>query len=397
MSGEQPSKRMTFTTVAGSPTSIEAQFNPTSLQYTITNTAQRGSGQQRQQRIDDSSAKLTFDLIFDSTHTGSNVRLQTEAIAKLMAPVGQEKVPPQVKVEWGEFSFTGIVDSYKETIDYFSTEGVPLRAAVSLGMSNVSDKKNKAPSSVFEFATPGAGTEVDGEDFAVDVPTGDRSTTDMATAGGDPSRGRDLARANGVEDPRNPGGSTDTMTIDDAGPELGDPLAFATGASVGASAGFGASAGAGFGASAGAGFSGGASVGAGFSAGASAGFSGGASAGFSAGAGADAGFSAGAGANARLSAGAGISAGSSTFRAGSSASAGVSATQGAFALLRAPAVTPRRSFDPARLIVRQQTSVISTRGATFAVGGRIEGSGSAGFSADVGASTSARIAFDEED
>ena len=38
---------------------ITAQYNPTSLQYTITNTAAKGSGTQRTQKVDDSVAKLT--------------------------------------------------------------------------------------------------------------------------------------------------------------------------------------------------------------------------------------------------------------------------------------------------------------------------------------------------
>src|SRR5688572_76589 len=132
MSGEQPNPKMSFEIVSGEGKGsvVLAQFNPTSLQYTITNTAQRRGGEQRQQRVDDSSAKLTFDLVFDNTHDGQNVRLQTQSIARLMQPKGNQKVPPEVEVTWGEFSFVGIVDSYKEAIDFFSAGGVPLRATV---------------------------------------------------------------------------------------------------------------------------------------------------------------------------------------------------------------------------------------------------------------------------
>jgi len=142
-------------------------------------------------------------------------------------------------------------------------------------------------------------------------------------------------------------------------------------------------------------------VSAGFSGGASASF--GASAGAGFGASAGAGFSGGAGASFGTSASVGASAGAtatavSTFRASGSASAGVSASEGAFALLRAPSQPIRRSFSPTRLVLREQLPVTPAPSASFAVGGRIRGQGSAGFRADVGATArfGAGIEFEED-
>jgi hypothetical protein len=114
-------------------------FNPVSLQYTVTNTlAQQGDG--RQQYVSQSTAKLTMDLVFDTTDTGKDVRLHTNLIANLMEPkrqvgTGKRALPDIVVFEWGLFSFQGMVESYKETIDFFSADGVPLRASVNLGLS----------------------------------------------------------------------------------------------------------------------------------------------------------------------------------------------------------------------------------------------------------------------
>lgn len=126
----------TFTGKSGDP--IFVHFNPVSMQYTVSNTlADQGKG--KKQYVSQSTAKLTMDLVFDSTNTGKDVRLDTSVIAKLMEPGGPEgegrTVPEIVTFEWGTFSFPGMIESFKETLDFFAPEGVPLRSTVSVGMS----------------------------------------------------------------------------------------------------------------------------------------------------------------------------------------------------------------------------------------------------------------------
>ena len=79
------------------------------------------------------------------------------------------------------------------------------------------------------------------------------------------------------------------------------------------------------------------------------------------------------------------------------ASAGVSATEGAFAGLRitAPSVRASATLEP-ELLVGGTTASVSTSSGGFAVGGMAQASGSAGLSADVGATASVkgRISFD---
>ncbi|WP_437723491.1 CIS tube protein [Sorangium sp. So ce861] len=327
-----PSKKVEFYRLdangnpPGTPT-VTAQYNPTQLQYTITNTAARGSGSQRTQRVDESSAKLNIELIFDTTDTGQDVRLKTQEVAVLMEPDQSTKVPPKVDVVWGAFKFRGIFDSYRETIDFFSEDGIPLRATVSLTMSSPAEE-NRVPPAVFHFAQGGRAAGFSGQaqlGAAVETPARSGPVSRTAQEAGDPSRARDIAAANGVEDIRNPSGETDTLVVPESEPELLEAVAFASG---GVGAGFSAGVSAGFSAGVGAGFS--AGVGAGFSAGVGAGFSAGVGAGFSAGAGAGAGFSAGAGAGFSAGAGAGFSAGAGAgFSAGAGAGAGFSAGAGA--------------------------------------------------------------------
>jgi hypothetical protein len=350
---------------SGSPTGerVPVHFNPNSLQYTITNTIRnQGQGKSRaRQHVSESTGKLTMDVVFDTTDTGADVRTYTEKITAFMQPDAQ-KAPPVVRFEWGTFIFTGIIENYKETLDFFAPVGVPLRASLNLTMSSQDkifelEQSDNPPS----FRTAGALSP-----NAIDAPAG--SAAGAAAQGGDPDAARALGAANGMESLRFSSGAS--LTVDPA-ISLGGPVAFASGGigrSAGMSGGIGVGAGSGIGGSAG--FS--ASVGVGFGAGAS--------------------LSAGASIGAEASVGTSLS-------FGASASAGVSATQGAFAGLRVSTrTTPRTSrLDTSKLIQSSAAVGVATDSrATFALGGQAKIEGSTGLSANVGATASlkARITFD---
>jgi hypothetical protein len=433
---------------------ISAQFNPTSLQYTITNTAAQGSGRQRSRKVDESTGKLTMELVYDTTHTGQDVRKDTQKIAQLMQPAARQ-LTPLVEITWGGvFKFKGALDQYRETLDFFSEDGVPLRASLSLGFSTVSDQ-NTTPPEVFAFASTEATHAIDIDDalsanddaFEVPVPR-HRPVSEVASNLGDPGRMRSIAAFNLVEDLRNGSDIGGVLAVSDE-VILDGPVAFATGG-AGASAGFGFGASGGAGFSAGFGFSAGATAGASF--GASAGVSAGVSAGFgasasssfgatasagasfgasaSAGFGASAsesfsasggGFAASASVSASASASGGGFAASASFeasaevnasgtlieedfsasystRAGSAASAHVSASEGAFAGLRPPSTPRRRAIDVARVLREPASRRVTTDNPTaFGPGGRALSSGTSSTNAEVGQSFSLRERIEFED
>ena len=248
-------KRATFTPQGGpNPKPIEVHFNPVSLQYTITNTMKEGKGKKTKQFVTQSTGKLTMDLVFDTTHNGEDVRAHTDQVAKFMEP-DKDKVPPVVEFQWGTYKFRGMVESYKETLDFFAASGVPLRAAVNLTMARQDEV----------FAS--AGKQDKPEPVNVPLGLGDDATS-TASKGGNPGAGRSLAAQNGQESMRFPSGGLLTVG---ASVTLSPPVAFAK---AGVSLSGGASVGAGFGLSAGAGVSAGAGIsaraGAGVSAGAGA-------------------------------------------------------------------------------------------------------------------------------
>lgn len=238
MSDETPTKRAEFVVQGGSQERIPVQFNPVSLQLSVTNTME-DKGKDKKQYVSKSTAKLTMDLVFDTTHSGQDVRIDTEKIVRLMKPDEQNKnAPPVVLFDWGTFKFKGIVESYKETIDFFSPTGVPLRASVNLSLSQQEKvfDSNRNP----DGAPPP-------EPVEAFTPEGD-SVTDVATRGGDPGASRALAAANGLESMRFPSGAVSVS----ASVSLSGPVAFASG---GAGIGIGGGAGIGIGGGASAGVS----------------------------------------------------------------------------------------------------------------------------------------------
>jgi hypothetical protein len=248
---------------------IEVDFNPTSLQLQLSNTLEQKNGKTTE-HVNTSSAKLTMDLIFDTSDTFGDVRQKTQRIVKLLIPRGGKSpsagdVRP-VLFEWGSFSFRGIIETYKETLDFFSASGLPLRASVNLTLSH--------QDLVFGDETEDANRRRTAQSLARGeaAPGGVSSMAQRSDTNGTQDTGRDIAAANGLESMR----FTDGPVTISAGISLAPPVAFAAG---GAAIGGGASAGAAFGAGAGLGFGAGASFGAGVSAGFGAGIGGGISGG----------------------------------------------------------------------------------------------------------------------
>ncbi len=368
---------------AGGP-SVTVHFNPASLVYTVENSSkQQSGGPKRRQFAAQFSGKLTMDLQFDTTGTGEDVRQITGKVAMFMQASSASgtnpssknaQAPPVLSFQWGAYEFKGTMESFKETIDFFSADGIPLRALVSIGLARQDNVFDQNATGTTKVAGPFATSS---DDSLVQTGSSGPSSdpTALSTMGGDPTAARALAANNGLESLRFTAGAS---------------LSVGAGIQLNAAAGFSASASA----SAGAGLSIGG--GAGLSVGAGAGLSIGGGAGTSAGAGVSFGASAGVASSASLQISAGVG-GGALF--GGQASAGVPATAGAFAGLevgRATVSTTTR-LNPLRMMPATVSTNVSTgQNASFRLGGAANvGSG---FSTDVGASFnfSDRLVFDQE-
>ena len=362
----------TFETMTGPKVTVPVHFNPASLQHTVSNTLkEEGKGAKKKQYVSQTTAKLTMDLTFDTTDTGLDVRITTNKMAQLLQPVPEgksKKVPPVVKFSWGAYSFTGMVEQYKETIDFFAAGGLPLRSSINLTLSS--------QDVTFEGGTSGDRASVDGSEAPEPVVVADEEGPQggpqgAANKAGDPRAARAIAAANGSASLRFGAG---------AGLAVGASasVGFSAGASVGAgfSTGIGASAGGGFSASAAASAGGGSTLlpAAAFAAG------GGAGAGLGAGVGAGVGIGGGAGigigASAGAAAGIGIGAGASASPGGG---AGLSASAG-FSGLRVESTVSSRPLSAGNLL--QASASISSAG-KVAPGGRLIDAGDNGLKANV--------------
>src|SRR5882757_9493161 len=122
------------------PSVVTVQFNPTTLAYSVQNTLKQPEKDPRAaQYVSQTSAKLEFDLMFDATHDGHDVRADTAKLKEFLNAgehkKPEEAAPPVVGFRWGAFKFKGYIESFRESLDFFSSDGVPLRSTVKLGMT----------------------------------------------------------------------------------------------------------------------------------------------------------------------------------------------------------------------------------------------------------------------
>jgi hypothetical protein len=133
------------------------QFNPDSLKVTFANQTQPPSGNTPRDATQGTAAsqfvgrgttKLSVTLWFDVTAVLTpaakqlagnppDVRRLTGKVIELMAPKATDRspTPPPVRFLWGSFQFDGIIDGIDQTLEFFSPQGVPLRASLALNMS----------------------------------------------------------------------------------------------------------------------------------------------------------------------------------------------------------------------------------------------------------------------
>jgi hypothetical protein len=194
---------------------VKVQFNPETLKVSFSNQvatpsgAGSGGGDQSgpaaRQFVGAGTTKLALQLWFDVTAPvpeglprEEDVRKLTEKVAYYITPQeeGDKLVPPAVRFIWGSFQFDGIMDSVEESLEFFSPEGRPLRASMSLNLS-----QQRITRFTFRDA-PAAGSRPPlGTRPLAQAPAGStvQGLADSQGQGGD---WQAIAAANGIENPR---------------------------------------------------------------------------------------------------------------------------------------------------------------------------------------------------
>lgn len=200
---------------------LTAQINPETLKVSLANQIQQpsGTGDQRgtpaRQFVGAGTTKLSMTLWFDvnaplppGQEGVVDVRRLTTRVAYYMTPkpapggsAGQ-MVPPAVRFLWGSFQFDGMMDSLEESIELFSPEGRPLRASVSVALS-----QQKITAWTFREAgatAAGAPGRPPGTTPLVQAPQGAALQRLASAPGAAPGAGgwQEIAAANGIENPR---------------------------------------------------------------------------------------------------------------------------------------------------------------------------------------------------
>jgi len=188
---------------------VPVQFNPETLKVSFSN--QSAGGDQRGgsaiQFVGAGNTKLSFDLWFDATvpqpdgSTVDDVRELTKEVVYFITPKesGEKDkfIPPGVRFLWGTFLFEGIVDSINENLEFFSEEAKPLRASISLGLSQQEIQ--------FKFGNQGSPglptTPSPGTEPLQQAQEGD-TVQDVAAREGSPDDWPAIAEANDVDNPR---------------------------------------------------------------------------------------------------------------------------------------------------------------------------------------------------
>ncbi len=263
---------------------VPVQFNPDTLKVSFSN--QVVSGDQRgaaaMQFVGTGTTKLAFDLWFDVTnpehvlvdraeHTlivdpkagtpkgtalPDDVRALTKDVVHFITPGKDNRgtarepkyIPPGVRFLWGTFKFEGIVESITESLEYFSADGRPLRAKISLSLTRQE----------IQFVAPKQGAAAKPPQQAQD---GDSAASLKGKASGDPAGWQSMAAANGIENPRRL--AVGTMVDVSAGASggiggsVGGGIGFGVQAGVAGGAGIAGSVGGGIGGSVGGGIGGG--------------------------------------------------------------------------------------------------------------------------------------------
>ena len=136
---------------------VTVQFNPETVKVSFANQLQpsgdQTNGNASKQFVGSGTTKLNVQLwfdvtapVFESATPGAgtmpgqpvdDVRKLTKDVAHFITPQKdpenpEKNLPPGVRFVWGSFQFDGMMESLEESLEFFSHDGKPLRASVTI-------------------------------------------------------------------------------------------------------------------------------------------------------------------------------------------------------------------------------------------------------------------------
>jgi len=179
------------------PVPIPVMFNPPS--YTLTKTNQfaeiriPGLPSTILQFVSGDARTLSTELFFDTTDTGTDVRLRSSAITNLTRPDPITHAPPRLLLLWGSLVFQCVLISVREEFEHFNSQGMPLRVRLQVEFKSWEDLATLITD------LPIGQIEEVGRYL---VKAGESLSQIAAGSYRDPAEWRRIAEANGIDDPR---------------------------------------------------------------------------------------------------------------------------------------------------------------------------------------------------
>lgn len=183
---------------------IECQFNPKQFKLTKKNTWSKKDKQGEELSAlkfgGGNPATISMELFFDTTHTGADVRTQTNKLLdmmrispKLIDPKTQKGEPPRVQFQWGKIlAFVAVLADVNLTFTMFLSNGTPVRATATV---NFQQYDNAA-----EFPSQNPTSRSAARKVRV-VVEGETLSWIAYQEYGDPSHWRHIADTNGLTSP----------------------------------------------------------------------------------------------------------------------------------------------------------------------------------------------------
>lgn len=177
---------------------IPLRFNPTDYKLSKSNTFAEitipGLETPPLQYVRGGSETLAVQALVDTSDTLDNVRTSyVDAVRNLMRPDSREHAPPVVRFVWDEAVFTGVLEKLDVNYVLFHSDGVPLRAQLDITL------KEFRPAAQQVMDPPRSSPTVE---KSVIARRGDTLASIANQVYRRPDAWRELARANGIVDPR---------------------------------------------------------------------------------------------------------------------------------------------------------------------------------------------------
>jgi LysM repeat protein len=177
---------------------VPLRFNPTDYKLSKSNTFAEitipGLETPPIQYVRGGSETLTVQALVDTSDTLENVRTTyVDAVRNLMRPDSREHAPPIVRFVWDEAVFTGVLEKLDVNYVLFHSDGVPLRAQLDITLKEYRTAAQQVTESPRSSPTV---------EKSYVVRRGDTLSSISAAVYRRPDAWRELARANGISDPR---------------------------------------------------------------------------------------------------------------------------------------------------------------------------------------------------